>query len=62
MFTTTAAADSLGGQLVGLANSITNTLLGKIADRVNLGFGAWLGLAASVFLAIRRLMRGVVVR
>ncbi len=62
MFSTNADADSIGGQLVGLANSITNTLLGKIADRVDLGLGAWLGLLAGVFLAVRRLMLGVVAR
>jgi hypothetical protein len=60
VFSIDAAGDSVGGQIVGMANSITNTLVGKIADRVDLGLGAWVGLLAASFLAVWRMMRGIV--
>lgn len=56
-FSTRADADSLGGQLVQLANSVTSDLVRRIAQRVHFGLGAWLGLAASAFLAVRSVRR-----
>ncbi len=61
-FATRASADSLGGQLVHLANRVTNDLLGRIAERVSFGAGAWLGLVASAFLAWRAMRKALAPR
>lgn len=50
-FSTRADADSLGGQLVQLANSVAHDLVDRVAERVRFGAGAWLGLVASGVLA-----------
>lgn len=61
-FTTRARPDSIGGQFVALANSVTGSLVGKISERVTLGFGAYLSAGASLYLAFKAARRGLIVK
>jgi len=54
-FSTQAQEGSLGTQIVDLANSVTNRLLGQAAKRVHIAIGGYLGLVASAYLAVRSL-------
>lgn len=56
-----ADTETIGGQLIDLANGLTAKLVGSIAGRVKIGLGAYAGLIASGYLAFRTVRRGMFV-
>jgi hypothetical protein len=56
-FSTRAPSGSIEAQVVDLANSVTNRILGKAAQRVKIGIGGYLAAVASCYLAWRVLRR-----
>ena len=48
-----AGAGTIGRDLVDLANEVANRVTGAVGKHVSIGSGAYLSLAASVFLAVK---------
>jgi hypothetical protein len=49
----TADDGTIAGQIAGLARDVVGRMAGVVARRISIGFGAYLSLAASIFLAVR---------